>query len=139
MNAFFTKALALLGTLLVWFPLLATVFISVAGSLHDRLFRFDYLMPAELFPSAFVGGGLLLWASLKAHSRRGLIAWGLGLAIVSLFGGQALAVLTGLASGAIAPAGWPWVLVIASLVIYTLALLELGLAGLLLLRHLFNR
>ena len=56
-----------------------------------------------------------------------------------LVGGQALAVVTGLASGAIEPAGWPWALVIASLVAYTLTLAAIGVAGALLLRDLFRR
>ena len=55
-----------------------------------------------------------------------------------LIGGQALAVVTGLASGAIEPAGWPWVLVIASLIAYTLTLAAIGIAGVLLLRDLFQ-
>ncbi len=133
-----TKVLAVIGTVLVWLPIVATVVLSVVGSLADRVFRFDYLMPAELFPVALVGGGLLLWASLRARSRRGLIGWGLGLMLGLLVGGQALAVLTGLASGEIKPVGWPWVLVTASIVAYTLALVEIGIAGVLLVRDVFQ-
>ncbi len=43
------------------------------GVTRERIFRFDYLMPAELFPATLVGGGLLIWAALRAHSRRRLI------------------------------------------------------------------
>jgi len=133
-----TKALAVVGALLVWFPIVATVVVTVAGWIMDRVFRLDYLMPAELAPAAFVGGGLLLWAALRAHSRRGLIGWGLGLMLAMLVGGQVLAVVTGLASGAIEPAGWVWVLVIASLAAYTLAIVEIGTAGVLLVRDVFR-
>ena len=56
-----------------------------------------------------------------------------------LVGGQAVAFATGLASGETEPAGWPWVLVIASIVGYTLALVEIGIAGLLLMRDVFQR
>jgi hypothetical protein len=55
-----------------------------------------------------------------------------------LAGGQALAVATGLGSGETEPAGWPWVLVIASLAGYTLALVVVGIAGVLLARALFQ-
>lgn len=96
-----TKILAVVGTVLVWFPILATVTIAVVGSIGDRVLRFDYLMPAELFPVAFAGGVLLLWV----RARRRLIGWGLGIAVGLLVGGQALAVATGLASGEIEPAG----------------------------------
>ena len=68
-----TKALAVVGTVLVWIPILAPALFSAAFLIRTRMFRFDYLMPAEIFPVALVGGGLLLWAALRARSRRGLI------------------------------------------------------------------
>jgi hypothetical protein len=133
-----TKALAAVGTVLVWFPIFATLTTSVVGTIADRVFRFDYLMPAEFFPVAFVGGGLLMWAALRARSRRGLIGWGLAVVVGLLLGGQALAAITGLASGQTEPAGWLWALIVASLVIYSLALVEIGVAGGLLVRDLFR-
>ena len=133
-----TKVLAIAGTALVWFPVAATVVTAVAGSITSRTVRLDYLMPAELFPVALAGAGLLLCAALLARSRRGLIGWGLGLMLALLIGGQAVASATGLASGETEPAGWPWVLVIASIVGYALVLVEIGVAGLLLVRDLFR-
>ena len=133
-----TKILAIVGTMLVWFPILAPVLLSVAVIIQERMFRFDYLMPAELFPATLVGGGLLIWAALRARSRRRLIGWGLGIAVGLLVGGQVLAVVTGLASGEAEPAGWWWALVLASIVIYTLALVVIGVGGVLVLRDLFK-
>ena len=133
-----TNVLAVVGTLLVWLPILTTVLISIAGSFGDRGFRFDYLMPAELFPIAIAGGGLLLWAALRARSRRILIGGGLGAIVLLLVGSQALAVTSGLASGETQPAGWTWVLVVASIIVYSLALIETGAAGVLLVRDLFQ-
>jgi len=133
-----TKILAIAGTALVWFPILAPVLLSAAVIIQERLFRFDYLMPAELFPVALVGGGLLIWAALRARSRRGLIGWGLGIAVSLLVGGQALAVVTGLASGETEPGGWWWALVLALIVVYSLALVVIGVGGVLLLRDLFK-
>lgn len=135
----FTKILAVVGTLLAWFPIAATIVLSAIVTIARGAFLLDYLMPAELFPAALTGGALLLWAALRAHARRTFIGWGLALMVGLLVGGQALAVATGLASGAIEPAGWPWVLVVASLVAYTLTLAAIGVAGLLLLRDLFRR
>ena len=114
-----TKGLAVGGTALAWFPILATVLTAALGLIGERVFRIDYLMPAELFPFALVGGGLLMWAALRAHSRRELIAWGLAVAVGLLVGGQALATVTGLASGETEPTGWWWALVVVSLVLYT--------------------
>lgn len=134
-----TKVLAITGTVLVWFPILAPIILTTIVFIVERIFRFDYLMPAELFPFALVGSGLLLWAAFRAHSRTKLVGWGLGIAILMLFGGQGIAVLTGLASGEIEPIGWIWWLVLASLAIYSLALIFIGTGGALLLRDLFRQ
>ena len=134
-----TRILAILGTILAWLPLAATIFFTLVRLIGGRAFMLDYLMPAELFPAAFVGGGLLLWAALRARSWRGLIACGLVGALVLLAATQALAVITGLASGETEPVGWPWALVTACLGGYTAALVAMGVGGVLLLRVLFKR
>lgn len=134
-----TKIIAFAGALLVWFPILAPVVISVARFVSDRRFRFDYLIPAELFLLALAGGGLLLWAALRAHSRQKLIAWGLACAIGLLVGSQGLAVATGMASGETAPAGLWWALALAAIIAYDLALVAVGVGGVLLMYDLFKR
>jgi peptidoglycan/LPS O-acetylase OafA/YrhL len=133
-----TRSLALSGTALVWLPILASVLLSVVTAVADRAFRFDYLIPAELFPLALAGGGLLIWAALRAHSRQRLIGWGLGIAAGLLVGGMVLASVTGLASGETEPTGWQWMLVVVSLAIYSLALVAIGTGGVLLVRDLFE-
>jgi len=50
-----------------------------------------------------------------------------------------LAVVTGLASGEIEPVGWWWALTLASILGYILALVVMGIGGLLLLRELFKK
>ncbi len=138
-NSVLTKVLAVTGTVLAWFPILATVLLSIAGSLESGMFRLDYLMPAELFPAAFAGGLLLLWAALRARARRALIGGGVGAMLALLVGGQALAVVTGLATGEIEPVGLPWALVMAAIAGYALALVVIGCGGVLLARDLFGR
>jgi hypothetical protein len=133
-----TKGLAITGTIFVWLPILAPIFFSVIFFFQQRLFRFDYLMPAELGLFAFGGGILLLVAALRAHLHIKIISWGLGIAFVMVIGGQALAVVTGLASGAAEPVGWRWALVLGSLVLYSLAIVGVGIGGILLLRDLFK-
>jgi ABC-type spermidine/putrescine transport system permease subunit II len=132
-----TKGMAIVGTILVWFTLLAPVLLWVIFSIRRGFFNqeyFDYLMPAELFPLALVGVGFLLWAALRTRRRVKLILVSLCLALLALFGGQALAVVTGLASGETEPGGWQWALVLTSLGIYILTLVILGVGGLLLIR-----
>ncbi len=134
-----TKILAIAGTALVWCPLLAPVLLSAIVIITQRLFRFDYLMPAELSPLALVGGGLLFWAAIRARSHRNMIGWGFGTSIIILIIGQVLAVVTGLASGKAERFGWWWILVLASIIIYTLALIAVGIGGILLLCVLFKK
>jgi hypothetical protein len=55
-----------------------------------------------------------------------------------LVGGQVLAVVTGLASGETELTGWWWALVLASIVVYSLAVVVVGVGGVLLLRDLFE-
>lgn len=134
----FTKILVICGTALVWLPILAPVLFSLAYLLTRHMFRFDYLMPAELFPFALIGGGLLIWAAIRTHARRKIIGWGLGISAGMLVGGQALAVFSGLASGETEPTGFWWAIVIASLIIYSLAVIVTGFGGILLLIDLFK-
>jgi hypothetical protein len=134
-----TKILAIAGTALVWFPILAPILFSLVLIVTRHVFRFDYLMPAELFLFAFIGGGLLIWAALRAHSRQRLIGWGFGIAAGLLVGGQILAAITGLASGENEPVGWRWMLVFASLVSFSLAVVATGVGGILLSRDLFKK
>jgi hypothetical protein len=134
-----TKILAIAGTVLVWFPILAPILFSTILFIQRQVFRFDYLMPAELGLFAFGGGILLLVAAIRARSYWKLIGWGLGIALITIVGGQALAVVTGLADGTTEMGGWQWILVLGSLIVYTLAVVAVGVGGILLVRDLFKR
>lgn len=134
-----TKFLAIAGTVLTWIPILAPFTFGILFFIRSGQFHFDYLMPAELFFVALAGAALLLWASLRARAYRKVIAWGLGLAILLLVGSQVIAVVTGLASGATEPTGWQWMLVLGMLIVYAMALIMIGVGGILLLRDLFKK
>jgi hypothetical protein len=133
-----TKILAIVGTILVWLPIAAPLLFSVLHYSRAKQFRLDYLMPAELVLVVLLGGGMLLWAALRARSRRALIAGGLGGAVVFLVAGQALAVATGLASGEMEPTGFWWALVVASLALYIAGIVAAGVGGVLLVRGLLR-
>ena len=135
----FTKILAILGTVLAWLPLVAPLIFAFVALFTRGRFMLDYLMPAEIFPVALAGGLLLLWAAWRMRSRRALIAAGLAGALLLIVGTQALAVVTGLASGETEPGGWQWALVLTGLVLFILALIAVGVGGILLLRDLFRR
>jgi len=134
----FTKILAVAGTIFVWFPIFSPILLTTIFFIQEHIFRFDYLMPAELGLFAFGGGILLLIAAFQMRSHAKLIGWGLGTALVTIVGGQALAVITGLADGSTEVGGWQWMLVLGSLVVYTLSVVSVGLGGILVLRDLFK-
>jgi hypothetical protein len=134
-----TKLLATVGTAMIWFPILAPLILSAASLARDHVLRFDYLMPAELFPAVLLGGVLLLWSTLCPRLRRILIGGGLAAATGSLAGPQALAVISGLASGRIGPHGWWWGLGLSLLACHVLAVAIVGTGGLLPLKDLRTR
>jgi len=122
----------------VWLPIVFTVLTGIIGTIASRVVRFDYLMPAELSPVVLVGGVLLLRAAYRARSQMRPIGWSLGAAVIFLFGGQAIAVVTGLASGAREATGWPFALALGSIILYTLAVIGTGIAGVSLVRKLYS-
>jgi hypothetical protein len=134
----FTKILAIAGTILVWIPLLAPVLFAGIALIASGVFRFDYLMPAELFYSALLGGVLLIWAALRARAHRAHVGWAFAAAVGLPVLGQVFSSITGLASGDVEPGGWQWALVVGSLVVYCLGLVVLGIGGIILLFDLFR-
>jgi len=133
-----TKAMAVIGTVLTWIPLAFAILLSLGASLSDRGFRFDWLLPAELFPLVLAGGLLLLWAAARAHRLLRPIAVTLVVLVAVLVGGQALAVASGLADGRLQTSGWQWTTVVASIALYTLGVIVLGVLGLRLARDLWS-
>lgn len=131
-----TRLLAIAGVVLCWGPLLVALLLSLWHLVSTGKVLFDYLLPAELYVVAIPGGVLVLVAALLAARRRVAAAVALVLAVGGLVGSQATAMATGLASGAVAAEGWPWLLVNALVIVYLLALLALGIIGVLLLRGL---
>lgn len=139
-----TKFLAITGTILAWIPVLLPIFFWVFSAKHGRPYNFDFLLPVEFSPLALLGGGLLLWAAqhtgvasyFSAHRRQ--IGESVLIAFGSLVASQVLAVTTGLADGSRDPSGFPWLLVVTLLAIYTLTLLVLVAGGILLIADLFQ-
>jgi hypothetical protein len=134
----FTKFLAVAGTVLIWLPMLAPLVFGLISLADDGRFRFDYLIPAELFPVVLLGGLLLLWAAWRAKAEKGLIGWGFLSIILMLVISQGVAVLTGLASGETEPGGWQMTLVLVFLGLFWLGLIAVGVGGIRLARRLFG-
>ena len=137
-NIGFTKFLAITGTILAGLPIAAPIILAILSLAMDGRFRFDYLMPAELFFLSIGGGATLIWAAIRAHSRLKMVAWSLGAGFVLFFGSQGLAMVTGLADGRIGEDS-PWFIVVISLlIIFILAMITLFIGGILLCRDIFR-
>jgi len=134
-----TKVLAVAGTVLLWLPIAATLITAIIGSISARSFLFDYLMPAELFPLAFVGAGLLLWASFRAKLLVRPISWGLDAVIGLPVAAQLIAIFTGLANGDVDRGGWQEILVTTLIGLYGLAIIATGILGIQLCQKLFKK
>lgn len=134
-----TRILAVNGAILVWLTVLAPFFLGLVSLSQSGVFRFDFLMPAEISPVALVGGALLFWAAWRATSNRRLIGVSLLLAFGGLAGSAWVATATGLATGEIEASGWPLVGTASFLGVYVLALVALGIGGMRLLRQEFKR
>lgn len=137
-NGWFTKLLAVAGTILTGLPITAPIIFAVISLVMDGRFRFDYLMPAELFFLSLGGGAMLIWAAIKAFSRLKMIAWSLGIGIVLFFGSQGLAVITGLADGRIGEESQWFIVVISMLILFILAMASLFIGGILLCKDIYR-
>lgn len=133
-----SRFLALLGVILVWLPLLAPILFGLVSLVSHGVFRLDYLMPAELFPLTIAGGGMLVWAAVRARSHARWIGWSLGLAAGLLVAVQAVSEVSGLASGKTEPGGFWWAVVMAGFALFVLADLFLAVGGTSLLRNFFR-
>jgi hypothetical protein len=138
-NNWLSKVLVVSGTILAALPILAPILFGVTIFLRSGQFHFDYLMPAELAFMAFAGGLMLLWAAIRLGTHRWFIAGSLGLAVLMWVGFQAVAQVSGMASGETEPEGLVFGVVIAGLVIYTLAVIALVVWGWRLWRQVFGK
>lgn len=134
-----TKTLSIAGTVLLWLPVLAPLMFGLLRLLRGGSLMVDFLMPAELAPVVLVGAGLVLWAAIRAKWRWQWVMWLIIAAVVLLVGSQALAVVTGLADGRIAPEGWQYILTLGGIIAYDLVVIALGVVGILLCKDLFNK
>ncbi len=138
-HALAVRIMAVLGTVLVALPVLAPLVLGVASLATGGGLRIDWLMPAELFPMVSVGVLMLLAASWMSSKRRWWFTAGAVAMLITMFGGQAIAVWTGLADGSREPTGWPWVLVTAMIGLYALLVAGMAVEGGLLSQDLFRR
>ena len=110
---------------------------SAWGLITERLFRLDYLMPAELFPATLLGCLLLYFIDRRIKTHQKYIGWTFLAAVILFFGTQGLAVVTGAANAEADAVRWYWVLMVG-IILFDLALILVGVGGILQLKQLFR-
>jgi len=100
---FATRFLTVTGTVLAWFPILATIVTSIAGSIGNKKFLMDFLMPAELGLFFTAGGIALAIAAVLAKAHYRWIIFSFTAAEALLLGLLLVAQASGLASGELLP------------------------------------
>jgi len=63
-----TKSLAIIGAILVWFPLLLPFLFGGIRFVESGRLNIDFLIPAEIFYVPLSGSVALLWAAVRARS-----------------------------------------------------------------------
>ena len=118
-----TRIMAVIGTLLLWVPIIGVLLVSFYRLLREGLLNIDYLFPAQVFQIVLLGAALLLWSALRAHAFVRPIDWGIIVLLVSL------------AFALFAPGAWPVSLRTSAVILFDLADLYLGIIGFRLIRH----
>jgi hypothetical protein len=137
-KAVLTKILAILGSALIGLIMLAPVVIAVIRFIQMGRLHLDYLLPAELFPGILAGSLLLVVVAFWTRLRRKIIGWGLVASVILPVAGAGLASVTGLASGETEINTWQGVLLIGVFVLFYLAVVVVGIGGVLLVSDLFK-
>lgn len=125
-----TTVLGVFGVFLTLAPFLA----GIVASLRLGTTALWYV-PAAGGPLVLIGGGLLVWASVRANATRKAVAWSYGAAVALWAAAAIVAPLTGLASGRVQEGGWESALVTGLYAAYVLATVVLGVAGIVLVRE----
>lgn len=85
---------AIVGSVLLLFPVVFMLVTSIPGSIMRGAFLMDFLLPAELGLLVLLGALLLLAGAILAKKQVRAVAVTLGLMVFTLVGGQLLAVVS---------------------------------------------
>lgn len=138
-NIKLVKVLAIIGTILVWIPILAPIIFTILLLIKEGIFRFDFLMPMELFFLTVIGGILLIISTFISKSYKKFIIINFVILIAIFFSSQLIANLTGLASGETEPTGFWFIFLIVYIFLFIFINILLGIDGILFTRKIFKK
>jgi len=120
---------AVIGTILVWLPILIMLITSIIGSISAQMFLMDYLLPAEFFFVELIGWVLLVAASLMTQVMKIPVLITAILTPAALIIAMLVASLSGLTSGAIEAEGFIWMLILGMIGVYDILVAVMGVLG----------
>ena len=120
---------AVIGTILVWLPILIMLITSIIGSISAQMFLMDYLLPAEFFFVELIGWVLLVAASLMTQVMKIPVLITAILTPAALIIAMLVASLSGLMSGAIEAEGFIWMLILGMIGVYDILVAVMGVLG----------
>jgi len=133
------RILVIIGTILVWIPILAPIIFTILLLIKEGVFKFDFLMPMELFFLTIIGGILLIIATFISKSYKKPIIINFVILIIIFFSIGLIANLTGLASGETEPTAFWFIFLIICTFLFIFINILLGIYGILLLRKVFKK
>jgi hypothetical protein len=133
----FSLVLAILGTTLLWLPIVFMVITAIIGSIGAQRFMCDYMIPAEVGFLVIGGAAALLWAAIRERKFIKPVVWIIGITVVLILGCTGLAAASGLASGRVQETDVPGVLLVvqAALIGYDVAVAAMGVVGILMIKE----
>lgn len=132
------KIFTISGTILLLSPIVLMLATSIPGSIMSGQLMMDYLLPAELGIFILIGSFFLLAGSIISHIDIKKISLTLGATLITIFSGQGIAMITGLASGRREAEGIFFTLVILSIIIFDLLVLLQGINGIIIIKKIFK-
>lgn len=130
----FKEQAIIITTIIAIFLLLAPIvfmFITpIPMLITQQKLMIDFLIPLEVFPIVFTGAGLLTLIACKTDIYKRKVCALVILMIVMFFGGQYLAVVTGIADGSASAAGLAFIVVVLTTIAYDVLTFITGIYGL---------
>ncbi|MFN3283230.1 MAG: hypothetical protein ACK40Q_03235 [Pseudothermotoga sp.] len=126
------KIFAVTGTVFVFLPVFFSLLTSIISTIRDKVPRFDFLMPMELFTLIIVGGTFITYVAYKQKKGFKSTLANLIFVVISLVLSQSIAAVSGLAADRTGKPAYVWIVIIALIVLYWACSVGLLISGIVL-------
>lgn len=130
------KITTIIAVFLLLSPIAFMLLTAIPTLVNLQMIRIDYLIPLEVFPIVLTGAGILTLIACKTNIYKRKICTLVVLLIVMFFGGQYLAVITGISDGSASATGWAFITVVISMIAYDILAVIIGIYGIRVYKHL---